>query len=74
MTDKIIRKRDPARKDIRYSTFQKIKKYLEQQREPVKKSSIMRALNVDYNSIDFAVQEIKGAKIDSKGMVYIENE
>ena len=55
-----IRKPNPAiRKDIHMATFKKIKSFLEEQKNPIYKSEIVRYCGVDLNSLNFALTMIK---------------
>ena len=56
------------RKDIKRATLKKIEDFLKKQKKPVYKADIVKKINVDYNSLNFALK-ILSIKIDREGRV-----
>ena len=51
------------RKNINVTTLEKIRKFLGEQSEPIFVSDISKKLNLDYNSVKFAINELLDVKI-----------
>lgn len=58
------------RKTIYITTLKKVKNFLKKQKEPMFKSDVARAINVDYNSLDFALGELN-ITLDKNGRIKI---
>ena len=56
------------RKDIKRATLKKIEDFLKKQKKPVYKANIVKKINVDYNSLNFALKQMK-IKIDEEGRI-----
>jgi len=56
------------RVDIKEATLKKVKDFLKKQKKPVYKSDIARKAKVDYNSLNFALKQMK-IKTDEKGRI-----
>ena len=56
------------RKNITVATLNKIKDFLKNQEEPIYKSEIVKQLNVDYNSLNLALEMLE-IQIDPEGRV-----
>jgi len=56
------------RKDIKRATLKKIEDFLKKQKKPVYKADIVKKINVDYNSLNFALKMLS-IKIDREGRV-----
>jgi len=58
------------RKDIKRATLKKIEDFLKKQKKPVYKADIVKKINVDYNSLNFAL-DMLSIKTDGEGRVKI---
>ncbi len=58
------------RKNIHVATLKKVEDFLSKQKKPVFKSGIVRAINVDFNSVGIALENLK-IKIDEEGRVSV---
>ena len=56
------------RKDIKRATLKKIEDFLKKQKKPVYKADIVKKINVDYNSLNFALDMLT-IKTDREGRV-----
>ena len=78
MSEEITKKKDPTlRQTIQMVTFQRIKDFLKDQIEPINKSEITRHLNIDYNSVNYALKLLESdekLKIDNQGRIYLNKE
>ena len=71
---KIIRKPDNQRQNIHLATFNAIVKFLEEQKEPIFKTEIVKNIGVDYNSLKFALKQLEDngrIKTDEEGRIKI---
>ena len=59
---------EKKRKNIQVLTLNKIKEFLEKQKEPVFKSEIVRQIGVDYDSLNLALGMLK-IKVEKDGRV-----
>lgn len=57
------------RKDVNFSTFKKIEKFLNEQKNPVFKSTIANNLKIDYDSLNLVLDILK-VKTTKEGKVY----
>ena len=58
------------RKDIKRATLKKIEDFLKKQKKPVYKADIVKKIQVDYNSLNFALDMLT-IKTDGEGRVKI---
>ena len=65
-----ITKKKNVRKNIRVDTLEKVRKFLEKQKEPIAPSNAMRELSVDYHSLKIAMKILK-VKTDKEGRVFL---
>jgi len=56
------------RKDIKRATLKKIEDFLKKQKKPVYKADIVKKIQVDYNSLNFAL-DMLSIKTDGEGRV-----
>ena len=63
-----IIKEDSKRKNINVATLKKVEDFLKKQKKPVFKSDMAREIQVDYNSLNFALKMLS-IKIDREGRV-----
>lgn len=70
MVKDVIRKPNPARKNIHVITLKKVEDYLKDQLEPVFLSEIVKHVSVDYNSLKIALEILK-VKKDKQGRIYL---
>ncbi len=56
------------RKNIHIATLKKVEDFLKKQKKSVFKSDVVKAINVDFNSVGVALENLK-IKIDEEGRV-----
>ncbi|HUW43820.1 MAG TPA: hypothetical protein VMV95_02590 [Bacillota bacterium] len=61
-------KKELKRKNVYFETFQRVEKFLKEQKEPLFKADLVRKLGVDLNSLKLILEKLP-VKIDKEGRI-----